>query len=257
MWEEPPISGENGSGTVFFSGCPLHCIYCQNGKISRGGAGQAVTTDELCSIFLHLQDMGAENINLVTATHFVPRIRGALIKARQEGLRIPVVYNTGSYESVDTIRYLNGLVDIYLPDLKYRDAELAKKYSKAPDYFETAAAAIAEMYRQVGPSTDSPKMIVRHLVLPGCKEDSKAVIKYLWETYGDNVFISIMSQYTPVKETGFENLDRRLTEEEYDEVVDFAAELGITKAFVQEGESAKESFIPDFENWTLSEFLKS
>ena len=257
MWEEPPITGENGSGTVFFSGCPLHCVYCQNRNISCGGAGQVVTTDELCSIFLHLQEKGAENINLVTPTQFVPKIRGALVKAKQEGLEIPIVYNTGSYESVNTVKYLNGLVDIYLPDLKYRDAEIAKKYSKAPDYFEVATASIAEMYRQVGPSTKEPKMIVRHLVLPGCTDDSKEIIRYIWETYGDNVFISIMSQYTPVVKTEFENLNRKLTKEEYDEVVDFAVDLGITMAFVQEGESAKESFIPDFDNWNLEDFLKS
>ena len=252
MWEEPPISGDTGSGTVFFSGCPLHCVYCQNYSISSGGIGRAVTTDELCSIFLHLQEKGAKNINLVTATQFVPKIRGALIKAKQEGLTIPVVYNTSSYESVNTIKYLNGLVDIYLPDLKYKSSELSKKYSNAPDYFDVATKAIAEMYRQVGSD-----MIVRHLVLPGCTEDSKDVIRYLWDTYGDNITISIMSQYTPMPSCKVPELGRKLSKEEYDEVVDFAADLGITKAFVQEGEAAQESFIPDFQNWDLEEFLKS
>ncbi|MBO4445402.1 MAG: radical SAM protein [Clostridia bacterium] len=252
MWEEPPISGETGSGTVFFSGCPLHCVYCQNYSISSGEIGRAVTTDELCSIFLHLQEKGAKNINLVTATQFVPKIRGALIKAKQEGLTVPVVYNTSSYESVNTIKYLNGLVDIYLPDLKYKSSELAKKYSNAPDYFDVATKAIAEMYHQVGPD-----MIVRHLVLPGCTEDSKDVIRYLWDTYGDNITISIMSQYTPMPSCKVPELGRKLSKEEYDEVVDFAADLGITKAFVQEGEAAQESFIPDFQNWDLEEFLKS
>lgn len=252
MWEEPPITGKNGSGTVFFSGCPLHCCFCQNNNISDGTNGRVVTTDELCSIFLHLQEKGAENINLVTPTHFVPKIRAALIKAKQEGLTIPIVYNTSAYESENTIRYLNGLVDIYLPDLKYRSSELSKKYSNAPDYFEVATKAIAEMYRQVGGN-----LIVRHLVLPGCTEDSKEVIKYLWETYGDNITLSIMSQYTPMPACPYPELQRKLTAEEYDEVVDFAAELGITKAFTQEGEAADESFIPDFENWDLETFLLS
>lgn len=267
MWEEPPISGESGSGTVFFSGCPLHCVFCQNHNIADGTNGQVVTTDELCSVFLHLQEKGAQNINLVTATHFVPEIRCALIKAKREGLNIPVVYNTSSYECVDTIKYLNGLVDIYLPDLKYVSSELSKKYSNASDYFEVAKKAIEEMYRQVGPSNEEPKLIVRHLVLPGCVEDSKEVLKYLYDTYGDKIYISIMSQYTPLvgvleeeekkKKDNFSDLKRKLTNEEYDEVVDFACDLGITKAFVQESEAAKESFIPDFENWNLKEFLNS
>ncbi|MBQ2092385.1 MAG: radical SAM protein [Clostridia bacterium] len=252
MWEEPPITGKNGSGTVFFSGCPLHCCFCQNGNISDGTNGQVVTTDELCSIFLHLQEKGAENINLVTPTHFVPKIRAALIKAKQEGLTIPVVYNTSAYESVNTVKYLNGLVDVYLPDLKYKSSKLSKKYSNAPDYFEVAAEAIAEMYRQVGEN-----LIVRHLVLPGCTGDSKEVIKYLWDTYGDGITFSIMSQYTPMPCCPYPELQRKLTADEYNEVVDYAAELGITKAFVQEGEAADESFIPDFENWDLETFLRS
>jgi putative pyruvate formate lyase activating enzyme len=252
MWEEPPITGKNGSGTVFFSGCPLHCCFCQNNNISDGTNGQVVTTDELCSIFLHLQEKGAENINLVTPTHFVPKIRAALIKAKQEGLTIPVVYNTSAYESVNTVKYLNGLVDVYLPDLKYKSPKLSKKYSNAPDYFEVAAEAIAEMYRQVGQN-----LIVRHLVLPGCTGDSKEVIKYLWDTYGDNITFSIMSQYTPMPSCPYLELQRKLTADEYNEVVDYAAELGITKAFVQEGEAADESFIPDFENWDLETFLRS
>ncbi len=265
MWEEPPISGDTGSGTVFFSGCPLHCVFCQNHNIADGTNGQVVTVDELCSIFLHLEEKGAKNINLVTATHFVPEIRGALIKAKREGLSIPIVYNTSSYESVDTIRYLNGLVDIYLPDLKYVSPELSKLYSNAPDYFDVAKEAIKEMYRQV--EGKDPGLIARHLVLPGCVEDSKAVLKYLYETYGDNIYISIMSQYTPLlpvlekeeklKNKDFSELKRKLLKEEYDEVIDFACDLGITKAFVQEGEAAEESFIPDFENWNLEDFLRS
>lgn len=266
-WEEPPVSGENGSGTVFFSGCPLHCVFCQNHNISDSTTGQELTTDELCSVFLHLQEKGAENINLVTPTQFVPKIRSALIKAKCEGLTIPVVYNTSSYESVDTIRRLSGLVDIYLPDLKYKSTELSRKYSHASDYFEVAIRAIDEMYRQVGPSGDEPKLIVRHLCLPGCVEDSKEVIRYLRETYGDDIWISIMSQYTPLipvlekaeekYRCDYPELKRKLLPEEYEEVVDYAASLGITRAFVQEGDPALESFIPDFSNWSLEEFLRT
>lgn len=267
MWEEPPISGDTGSGTVFFSGCPLHCVFCQNHNIADGTNGQPVTVDELCSIFLHLQEKGAKNINLVTATQFVPKIRSALIKAKGLGLSIPIVYNTSSYESVDTLKYLNGLVDIYLPDLKYASSELGKRYSNASDYFEVAKKSIAEMYNQVKNNGYDPNIIVRHLVLPGCLEDSKAVLKYLYETYGDNIYISIMNQYTPLESVllsegkkrndDFSGLMRRVTEEEYDEIVDFACDLGITKAFVQEGETAEESFIPDFENWNLDDFLRN
>ena len=253
LWEEPPISGERGSGTVFFSGCPLHCVFCQNHNISDGTNGKVVTIDELATIFLHLQDMGAENINLVTPTHFVPGIRAALIKAKGEGLTLQVVYNTSSYESVETLKLLSGLVDIYLPDLKYKSSELSKKYSHAADYFEVATAAISEMVKQVGPKN----VIIRHLVLPNCTDDSKAVIKYINETYGNDIFISIMSQYTPLPFVKEPELQRRITVEEYDEVVDFAADLGITNAFVQEGEAAEESFIPDFENWNLEEFLRT
>ena len=253
LWEEPPISGERGSGTVFFSGCPLHCVFCQNHNISDGTNGKVVTIDELATIFLHLQDMGAENINLVTPTHFVPGIRAALIKAKGEGLTLQVVYNTSSYESVETLKLLSGLVDIYLPDLKYKSSELSKKYSHVADYFEVATAAISEMVKQVGPKN----VIIRHLVLPNCIDDSKAVIKYINETYGNDIFISIMSQYTPLPFVKEPELQRRITVEEYDEVVDFAADLGITNAFVQEGEAAEESFIPDFENWNLEEFLRT
>lgn len=263
MWEEPPISGERGSGTVFFSGCPLRCVFCQNHNIADGTNGTAVTVDELCSIFLHLQEMGAHNINLVTATHFVPGIRRALIKAKGLGLSIPIVYNTSSYETVSTLKMLNGVVDIYLPDLKYVSSELSTRYSKAPDYFEYASAAIDEMVAQqpVIKYDDNGLLIagvvVRHLLLPGCIDDSKQVLKYLHERYGENIFISIMSQYTPLADNlkNFPEINRKVTNEEYDELVDYAVSLGITNAFVQEGEAAEESFIPDFENWDLKKFL--
>ena len=263
MWEEPPISGTNGSGTVFFTGCPLHCVFCQNHNIADGTNGVEVTVDELCDIFLKLQKMGAHNINLVTATHFVPGVIIALNRAKERGLDIPIVYNTSGYETVETLKLLDGIVDVYLPDFKYVSSELSAKYSNAKDYFDVASKALSEMFRQVGtPQFDGDLIkkgvVVRHLILPGCVDDSKAVIDYLYRTYGDDIFISIMNQYTPLSAqlARYPELDRTLTDAEYDEVVDFAVELGITNAFVQEGAAATESFIPDFENWNKEEFLK-
>ncbi|MBO4382636.1 MAG: radical SAM protein, partial [Clostridia bacterium] len=249
----------NGAGTVFFTGCPLGCVYCQNHNIADGSRGTALTSGQLTDVFLRLQDLGAHNIDLVTPTHFVPQIVPAMERAKAHGLRIPVVYNTGTYETVDTLRMLEGLVDVWLPDVKYVSPELSARYSDAPDYFDVAAAALEEMVRQAPACVfdDAGLMIrgvlVRHLVLPGCTEDSKAVLKYLYETYGDRVWLSIMSQFTPVRPA--EGLDRPLTRAEYDAVVDFATDLGISNAFVQEGEAASESFIPDFEHFDLEAFL--
>ncbi len=255
MWEEPCISGEHGSGTVFFSGCPLGCIYCQNHNIAIGKTGKSISTKRLSAIFLELQEKGAHNINLVTPTHFIPQIVEALIQSKKDGLNLPIIYNTSSYEKSDTLRLLDGLIDIYLPDLKYVSSLLSKRYSNAPDYFSFAKDAIQEMYRQVGnpifdASTGLMKrgMIVRHLILPNCLDDSKVVLKYLFDTYGNDIFISIMNQYTPV--SYFENhpeLNRTLSQEEYDSVVDYALELGIENGFIQEGETASESFIPPFD----------
>lgn len=263
MWEEPPISGTNGSGTVFFTGCPLHCVFCQNHNIADGTNGVAITVDELSAIFLKLQEIGAHNINLVTATHFVPDVVSAINKAKENGLVIPIVYNTSGYETVETLGMLDGIVDVYLPDFKYVSAKLSSKYSNVKDYFDVASKALSEMFRQVGtPQFDGDLIkkgvVVRHLILPGCTDDSKAVLDYLYRTYGDDIFISIMNQYTPLSAqlARYPELDRTLTDAEYDEVVDFAVELGITNAFVQEGAAAQESFIPDFENWDKEEFLK-
>jgi len=264
MWEEPCISGESGSGTVFFTGCPLGCVYCQNHKIANGQNGTVLSSEELTQVFLKLQDMGANNINLVTPTHFVPQIVPALERAKENGLTLPVVYNTGSYETVETLRRMEGLVDVYLPDLKYVNADLSARYSFAPDYFSVASAALAEMFRQVrtpqfdGNDMMTRGMIVRHLILPGCTEDSKAVLRYLWDTYGDDIYVSIMDQYTPMPgvEKLYPELARKVTPEEYDSVVDFAVDLGMTQAFVQEGEAASESFIPDFEHFDLDKFLQ-
>ncbi len=257
MWEEPCISGKNGSGTVFFSGCPLKCVFCQNGNIADASVGKEITIERLAEIFMELQEKGANNINLVTPTHYVLHIVEALRQAKKNGLTIPVVYNTGGYEKVETIRLLQGLVDIYLPDMKYYSNQLAIKYSRAKDYFETAGAALREMYRQVGkPQFDDVTgmmkkgIIVRHLVLPGNRDDSKRVIEYLFEKYGHNIYMSIMSQYTPMeslKLSGkFPELNEKLDFEEYDEIVDYAIELGVENAFIQEDDVATESFIPEF-----------
>ncbi len=265
QWEEPCLSGTNGSGTVFFSGCPLHCVYCQNYRIAAGDRGVPVSVSELRDIFLKLQAMGAHNINLVTPTHFVPAIAEALQQAKAAGLTLPIVYNTSSYETVNTLSYMDGLVDIYLPDLKYFSPALAEQYSSAPDYFQTASAAIAEMYRQAGDPVFREDgmlqsgVLVRHLLLPGQVRDSKRVVRYLWKTYHDHIFLSLMCQYTPLPHVAasYPELARRVTQEEYDELVDYAVDLGITQAYTQEMESASESFIPAFESFSVSAFLNA
>lgn len=260
-WEEPCISGQTGSGTVFFSGCNLGCVFCQNHNIAKADIGKPVSLERLAEIFLELQEKGAANINLVTPTHYVPSIAQALRLAKSKGLAIPIVYNTGSYEKVETLALLDGLVDIYLPDFKYMDPSLSAKYSFAADYPEVAKAALAEMYRQVGEAEfyesnegDEPLLlmkkgiIVRHLALPDCEDDSRAVLRYLYETYGDHIYISIMNQYTPLSHVAaYPELNRRVTDEEYDQLTDYAVDLGIENGFIQEGETAEESFIPAFD----------
>lgn len=252
FWEEPCISGDTGSGTVFFSGCSLQCVFCQNHNIAVAKTGKQISQKRLTEIFLELQAKGALNINLVTPTHYVPQIIDALRDAKKSGLTLPIVYNTGSYDTVETIQSLEGLIDIYLPDLKYYSSELSTRYSKAPDYFECATKAILEMYRQVGrPQFKKEQMIrgmiVRHLALPNALHDSKKVLKYLWETYGDDIYVSIMNQYTPLQATEkYPEINRKLTEREYDKLINYALDLGYSNAFIQEGETALESFIPDF-----------
>jgi putative pyruvate formate lyase activating enzyme len=256
-WEEPCISGSEGSGAVFFSGCPLHCVFCQNGEIAAGNAGKKITVERLAEIFLELQEKGANNINLVTAGHFTPQVIKALESSRRQGLKLPIVYNTSSYENVDNIKSLEGYVDIYLPDFKYMDGTLAKRYSHAPDYSIIAKAALAEMVRQTGPARfrDGREdglmergTIVRHLLLPGCGKDSKAVIRYLYETYHNEIYISIMNQFTPIAALAdYPELNRKVTDAEYEEVVDYAIELGVECGFIQEGDTAEESFIPAFD----------
>lgn len=250
MWEEPIISGKNGSGTIFFSYCNLRCIYCQNYDISIYDNGEEITIDRFANICLELQDKGAENINLVTPCHYIPLIREGLMIAKDKGLNIPIVYNTSGYEKVDSLRLLDGLIDIYLPDFKYYDDNLGK-YSNVNNYFEIADKAIQEMYRQVGsPIIKKGIMrrgiIVRHLVLPHHSDDSKKVVKYLYDKYGDNIYLSIMNQYTPVRRCKYLELNDKVSEKEYDNVIDYAYDLGIRRCFVQDSESQSESFIPVF-----------
>lgn len=282
FWEEPCISGTNGSGAVFFCGCSLQCVFCQNREIATGQAGIEIPKERLAEIFLELQEQHANNINLVTPGHYAPHIIAAVESARRQGLRIPIVYNTGSYETVDTIRSLEGIVDVYLPDFKYMDAALAEKYSHAKDYPNAAKAAIAEMVRQQPQARFVPELqqrdgglsveiqsgtdrdteqkvrtqiqvmtagvIVRHLLLPGMLYDSKHILKYLYEQYGNQIYYSLMSQYTPLAHVkDYPELTKRVSEEAYAHLVHYAEQLGITNGFTQEREVAKESFIPHFD----------
>lgn len=260
-WEEPCISGEGGSGTVFFSGCNLRCVYCQNHEIASGGAGKPVTVERLAEIFLELQAKGAENINLVTPDHYWTAVSEAVLQAKARGLFLPIVYNGSGYEKPEAIRKLSGIVDVFLTDFKYMDASLAERLSHAPDYPETAKRALDEMVN-ITQDTSLPTpcfdengmlrrgVIVRHLLLPGHKKNAKDVIRYVHETYGDSVILSIMNQYTPVsgiaERTDCEELYRKVTRREYEAVVEYAVELGVKNAFVQEGDTAKESFVPEF-----------
>lgn len=331
MWEEPCISGKEGSGAVFFVGCPLGCVFCQNREIARGRAardessravkemshrkaelpdaaeeishrrgelpaaageishrngelpdaadeishrrdeqsvavsdigyhesdnpGKIITVDRLAEIFLELQGQKANNINLVTPTHYVPQIVEAVREARKKGLRIPIVYNTGSIETPETVHLLEDTVDIFLPDLKFCGRDVAGRYAHLPAYFDIATKAIGEMVRMRGEAAFDERgmmtrgVIVRHMVLPGHTKDSKEILRYLWENFGDSIYVSIMNQYTPMPgiEQEFPELGRRVTRREYDRVVDYALELGFSNAFVQEGPTAEESFIPAFD----------
>lgn len=260
-WEEPPISGTRGSGAVFFSGCPLRCVFCQNADISRGLSGKEISVGRLGEIYLELQEQGARNINLVTPTHYLPQVCAALDAARESGLSLPVVCNTSGYETEETIRSLEGHVDVYLTDFKYASPMLAQRYSNAADYPEVAWKALAAMYEQVGPyttderaDTDEPDalvrgVVVRHLMLPGHLLDSQTVIRRVFNAYGNSVCYSLMSQYTPFGElAGFPELQHTINEDEYDRLIDFALDLGVTNSFMQEGSAASESFIPPFDN---------
>lgn len=251
-WEEPIISGERGSGTIFFSGCSLGCVFCQNSDISNGNFGVQISDGRLVEMMLELERQGAHNINFVTPTHYIPTVRYAIEKAREKGLSVPIVYNTGSYDTVDSIRSLSGLVDVYLPDLKYYLPKTAKTLSNAADYPTVARRAIGEMVSQTGRAKlDENGMIisgtvVRILLLPGHVAEAKLSLKYLFDTYGDDIYISLMNQYTPMKNM-IAPLNRTVTREEYRQLVEYAESIGVRYAFTQENGTAKESFIPKFD----------
>lgn len=261
-WEEPCISGDQGSGAIFFCGCNLRCVFCQNHDISCSNIGKEVTATRLCDIMLDLQKKGALNINLVTPTHFVPQIVSAIQLAKSKGLALPIVYNTSAYENVSTLKMLDGIIDIYLPDFKYYDNSLALRFSSAPNYREVALDAIDEMMRQMRFNTSDSictfdnngimthGIIVRHLVLPGHTHDSMDVLATLHARYGNDIYISIMNQYTPldhVLKTSHKELHRKVTKKEYEKIIDYAIDIGIENGFTQEGEAAAESFIPAFD----------
>ena len=254
MWEEPCLSGERGSGAVFFAGCPLHCIFCQNAAISGGDTGRAYTPEELAGEMLRLQSEGAANINLVTAGQWATGVHETIAIARERGLTLPVVWNSSGYESEETLALLRDDIDIYLPDLKYVSDELAQHFSHAKDYPEVAKRAIARMVEAAGePAFDGDGymtrgVIVRVLVLPGHRDEACEVIRYLHGTYGDRIYISILNQYTPPAEKlPYPELNRRLTRYEYDRVVEMARELPVNNGFIQVGATASESFIPEFD----------
>ena len=247
FWEEPCISGKNGAGTVFFSGCNLRCVYCQNYSISNAETGRAVTVERLSDIFIELMEKGAENIDLVTPTHYSLHIAEALRLAKQKGMNIPVVYNCGGYESIETLEMLEGLIDIYLTDFKYIKAETAEKYSKAPDYPEAVKKALAEMTRQQPEPIFNAEgvmqkgVIVRHLLLPGHVREGKDIVSYVYDTYGNNVYMSLMNQYTPLENVSeYKEINRKVSEREYDSFINHAIDIGVENAFIQEGETAKE-----------------
>lgn len=252
FYEEPPISGTKGSGAIFFSGCNLKCCFCQNMEISNFNKGCKVTITRLSEIMLELEQKGAHNINLVTPTMYIPSIIKAIKKAKKNGLSIPIIYNNSGYENKEAIKLLDGYIDVYLPDFKYYDNSYASKYSKANNYLENAIDSLKEMVKQTGPCKFNKDgiitkgVIVRHLMLPGLKEDTKKIINYLYKTYHNDIYISIMNQYTPNEYIKFEELKNPLKETDYEEIIDYAVNLGITNAFCQMGGTVSESFVPNF-----------
>lgn len=253
-WEEPCISGKRGSGAVFFSGCSLHCVFCQNRAISDGKEGKVISKERLSDIFIELADKGANNINLVTPGQYIPDIVWAVNDAKSRGMKLPIIYNTSGYENVTELKLLEGIVDVYLPDFKYMDSTLSAKYSRAKDYPSVAKQALSEMVRQqpdvvIDDATGliQKGVIVRQLLLPGHVNDAKTVLKYLYDKYHDHVYISMMSQFTPIALKDYPEINRTVTRREYERLVDYAIKIGITNAFIQEGDVAKDSFIPAFD----------
>lgn len=253
-WEEPCISGKRGSGAVFFSGCSLHCVFCQNREISDGKEGKVISKERLSDIFMELADKGANNINLVTPGQYIPDIVWAVNDAKSRGMKLPIIYNTSGYENMTELKLLEGIVDVYLPDFKYMDSTLSARYSRAKDYPSVAKQALSEMVRQqpdvvIDDATGliQKGVIVRQLLLPGHVNDAKAVLKYLYDTYHDHVYISMMSQFTPIALKDYPEINRTVTRREYERLVDYALEIGITNAFIQEGDVANDSFIPAFD----------
>ncbi|QSZ27796.1 radical SAM protein [Aceticella autotrophica] len=253
-WEEPCISGNNGSGTVFFSGCNLKCVFCQNFKISQENFGKEVTSEELSEIFLNLQKKGAHNINLVSPTIYLPAIKNNIIISKNSGLTIPIVYNSNAYENVSALRALSGLIDIYLPDLKYFEDAVSIKYSKAPGYFKYASKAVLEMFRQVGiPRFDEKGilkrgLIIRHLILPGKIDETKKILKWIKENLPEEIYISLMGQYTPYyKACDFPEINKKISHNEYEDVINYFFDIGLKNGYVQEANCASDKFIPDFD----------
>lgn len=253
-WEEPCISGKRGSGAVFFSGCSLHCVFCQNREISDGKEGKVISKERLSDIFMELAGKGANNINLVTPGQYIPDIVWAVNDAKSRGMKLPIIYNTSGYENVTELKLLEGIVDVYLPDFKYMDSTLSARYSRAKDYPSVAKQALSEMVRQqpdvvIDNATGliQKGVIVRQLLLPRHVNDAKAVLKYLYDTYHNHVYISMMSQFTPIALKDYPEINRTVTRREYERLVDYALEIGITNAFIQEGDVAKDSFIPAFD----------
>lgn len=253
-WEEPCISGKRGSGAVFFSGCSLHCVFCQNREISDGKEGKVISKERLSDIFMELADKGANNINLVTPGQYIPDIVWAVNDAKSRGMKLPIIYNTSGYENVTELKLLEGIVDVYLPDFKYMDSTLSAMYSRAKDYPSVAKQALSEMVRQqpdvvIDDATGliQKGVIVRQLLLPGHVNDAKAILKYLHDTYQDSIYISMMSQFTPIALKDYPEINRTVTRREYERLIDYAIKIGITNAFIQEGNVAKDSFIPAFD----------
>lgn len=253
-WEEPPISGTRGSGTIFFSGCNLRCVFCQNHDISSDNIGREISTDRLSEIMLEQQDRGVHNINLVTGVHYIPSIAEAISKAKGLGLTIPVVYNSGGYEKAESLKLLDGLVDIYLPDIKYYSSELSAKYSNAADYFEYAIPAVTEMYRQTGKNIFDENgimkkgVIIRHMILPSHKDDSFKVLDSIKENFGEEAYVSLLRQYTPMyRASEYKEINRRLMSAEYTRVIDHFFEIGLKNGYMQEKSSATSEYTPLFD----------